>query len=484
MIGHASTLDRPAPPQAWNVGAIAAVLALMAIGYVGASNLWLTAAAAGAIAMAAWAAVAVRHPRMAIAASLAALLVAGTKFRLRDATESLSGVMDWQIVLELGLYGVVAVAVLAIGAFGRYRRKPLNRGEILILAYTALALLSTVWSEAPALTFVRAVQLGIIACVVALSVRVVSPSRAMWTACSALVVYVILGALSTFVAPPANAYERDETYFRFAWFAVHPITAATLAAMAALGVLSASFFPRAGNRRVMGVPRILVLTPLVAILILTSTRGPLLAFAAGAGVLVLMRTAWIGRLALYATAGLAVFVYLAAGADFRQWIEAAAANRDSAIADMFFRGHTAERVLGLNGRLELWDYLGHYIAANPVLGHGFQASRAILLDTATWAAYAHNALLQAMLDLGLVGTAALIALVAAGVIGALRTPMNQWLRAVLASLMVFLVLNSVTSESFAGPPGFEMLMLLLCIACAGPARRAAATSGEEPEIGQ
>jgi O-antigen ligase len=138
---------------------------------------------------------------------------------------------------------------------------------------------------------------------------------------------------------------------------------------------------------------------------------------------------------------------------------------------MFFRGHTAERVLTLNGRLELWSDLGPVIATTPVLGHGFQASRAVVLEAAPWAAYAHNALLQAVLDLGVVGAGALVVLIAVAFGGALRSTVDPWLRAVITALMVFLVLNSVATESFAGSPGFETLLLFLCVTSAASARQ-------------
>jgi hypothetical protein len=92
-----------------------------------------------------------------------------------------------------------------------------------------------------------------------------------------------------------------------------------------------------------------------------------------------------------------------------------------------------------------------------------------VLEAASWAAYAHNALLQSILDLGLVGTVTLAALVLFGLLGSMTQGPARWLGATVATLMVFLVLNSISTESFAGAPGFQTLLLFVCALCARPA---------------
>jgi exopolysaccharide production protein ExoQ len=446
------------------------VLMLAATGYVGASHPWLMALAAGCVAMGIWAVLAFRQPRAAVIASFTMLLVAGTKFRSRDATDSLAGIVDSQIVLELGLYALVAIAVVAAAACGRCRRVRAGAAEALIVGYAALALISTIWSQAPALTLVRALQLSIISALAIIAVRVMAPSRAMWMSCSALSTYVLACAMATSIFTAEATVDPDGGAYRFAWFAVHPIAVGTLAAIAGLAMLSPSVFSRAGADRVCGLPRPLVLLALVAILILTSTRGPLLAFIAGAGMLMIARMSPPARLRLVAIASAAVLVCAVGGADLRRWL-AAAADGDSFISRTFFRGQSVETLLSLNGRLELWSDLRPVIASNPIAGLGFQASRSVVLETAPWAAYAHNALLQATLDLGLAGALIVAGLVAAGFGAAFRSAINPWLRAVVLALMTFLTLNSVSTESFAGSPGFETLLLFLCVLCAAPRRQ-------------
>jgi O-antigen ligase len=455
--------------EPWTLRVVAAVLALAVVGYLGASDPRLVMAIAGILAVVACGVVAYRHPRAATVTSFGLVLVAATKFRLRDATDSLSGVMDWQIALELGLYAVVGVAVVAASAAAQFTRWRVGFAEVVVFAYVAVALASTIWSDAPTLTVVRAVQLAILAGLATVSVQVMPRSRALWTALTLLAGYVLMCAASNAVVTAETTFDPEETHSRFAWFAVHPITAGTLAAIAALTLLTPTFFRRSGTRRIFRIPRYFLLVPLVAILIVTRTRGPLLAFAAAAGALIVLRASMAVRLTLLTLASAGLFVYLISGANLRDWL-AAVTGTDWEIVQIFVRGQTADRLLTLNGRLDLWRDLGPVIAASPILGHGFQASRAFVLESAPWAAYAHNALLQSLLDLGAIGTFALVAVIGCGFVAAFRSSVNPWLRALVLSLMVFLALNSITTESFAGSPGFETLLLFMCVLCTAPRR--------------
>jgi hypothetical protein len=71
-----------------------------------------------------------------------------------------------------------------------------------------------------------------------------------------------------------------------------------------------------------------------------------------------------------------------------------------------------------------------------------------------------------VLDLGIVGSLTLIALLGAALFSAMRAR-TPWLRATLASLSLFLIINSISTESFAGTPGFEMFLVFLCAIAAG-----------------
>ena len=73
-----------------------------------------------------------------------------------------------------------------------------------------------------------------------------------------------------------------------------------------------------------------------------------------------------------------------------------------------------------------------------------------------------------MLDLGVVGTIALLTIVVIGLIGFARGHQRGWTHATLGALLVFLILNSISTESFAGVPGVETLVLFICVLAAWP----------------
>ena len=461
MTTHASAADRA--PATLSAASVIAVVVMAVAGYLAASNLQLVAAFAGALALAVWGVVAFHHPRAAVSTSFVALLVAGTKFRTRDAAESLAGVVDAQILLELGLYAAVAVGLAAIWFGDKVDRRRANGIEILAASYVAIALFSTLWSLAPALTVVRSTQLAIVVVLAVTATRVFTPAEAMQRAIAAICGFVMVCAALAAIFPFASGtfdYPQHGT-FRFAWFAVHPIEAGSLAALGALGVLAALLFkPSEPMPRPLGVPLPIVAMALVVVLLVTSSRGPFLAFAAGVVTLLLMRFEMRARAALLLTGAAALLALIAMGPALTDWLSSVA-DSDGRLGAMLFRGQTADEIVGLNGRLDLWADLRPAIAERSFFGYGYQASRSVLLDTAEWAAYAHNALLQALLDLGVIGTLALLSVVAIGLFGAISAS-NRWLRAAIACVMVFLVLNSISSESFAGAPGADMLLVMLC----------------------
>ena len=162
--------------------------------------------------------------------------------RIRDASDTLEGALDLQIVGELAFYAMIGTAVAAI-CWSHDVLRQLTRTEKLILGYAALAALSTLWSAAPALTSIRAAQLTTIALLAIAAVRVLGKSSALWMACVSVAVYVIVCASLAATLPfAAQTYESAEG-FRFSWFSIHPIQAGTFAAIGALGLLSASLEP-------------------------------------------------------------------------------------------------------------------------------------------------------------------------------------------------------------------------------------------------
>jgi O-antigen ligase len=203
----------------------------------------------------------------------------------------------------------------------------------------------------------------------------------------------------------------------------------------------------------------------------------LLSFVVGVCTLAFMRLHRAARIPLLLVIAASLLVVIAGGPHLQDWIFSASM-QDSALNHVVFQGQSAEGLLTLNGRLDLWADLAPSMAERPLLGSGYQASRAALLDVASWAGYAHNALMQTLLDLGLAGTVALGLIVAVAVSAATRSALPAWLRGTSAALMIFLTLNSVGTESFAGAPGFETLLLFVCALTAVSGRPSVARAAE------
>lgn len=465
-----SGAQRSAPVDARDLRLAIAAPALVLLGYYVVSDLHVSAAAVGALVLAAWGAFAFSRPRVALSVSVPMVLLAGTKFRTRFADETLEGVLDTQIILELLLFAFIGVAVLAVALATRTGRR-ISKAEALIGVYTTIALLSTLWSAEPALTLVRATQLAIVAALAILCVRVLTPADALWTTSRALTWYVVVCAvIATTVPWTTLPLIPDEGIFRFRWFAIHPLDAATLTGAAAIGLLGIIACARMHDTPAKpGIGMRALFLMLVILLVLTSSRGPMVALAAGIGVLwlITVRPAFRAAAVLMASAG--VLVCLVYVGELRSWIEGIASH-DSVATRLFFRNQTVDDLFELNGRLGLWQELRPIVADHFVMGTGYQASRAALLDVAEWAAYAHNALLQTILDLGVVGMLSMLGLIVLGACAGFNRSNARWVRVTVPALVVFVTLNSMSNESFAAAPDIELLLVFLCALCGASGR--------------
>jgi O-antigen ligase len=463
-----------------------AAAGLIALGWATTVEPLAAAACVGVGILAIAVLVAAHRPRLAMAASFSILLVGGTKFRTRDADASLAGALDAQVVLELALFAVIGAIVLGLWIARRDDRRGLSSTELAVMAYGFLAAASVAWSAAPALTGVRAVQLLIVGLFAILTVRALRPAAAMWFMSRAVTIHVLVFAAIAACSPWAydGFYSSTDTFddgFRFRWFSAHPIDAATLAGLGAIGLLGALWFRQ---RSTIAPPRVrtwLAVAAMVLVLVLTRSRGPMVALAVGAGILWLLRMRPVPRAAALCAGVAAAAATVAFAAEIRTGVEWLS-RQDSMLTNAFFRGQTADTVFELNGRLGLWQELQPIVVEHLTLGYGYQASRAVLLAVADWAAYAHNAFLQTALDLGLAGIAIVLWLFAPIVRSLVRPGSDAAVRATVLALTAFLTLNAMSTESFAAVPHFETLLLFVC-ALAAAADGAGGENGPAPSNG-
>jgi hypothetical protein len=464
-VNDVPAVHRAAPISPSDAALVVGAGCLVFLGYAAVSDVRIAALCLAATVVAAWTMIAFHRPRFALSASFSILLLAGTKFRMREADASLAGVLDAQIVMELALFGLIASGVLGVWLATSDGRR-LSRAEVAVCAYASVTAASVLWSVAPAFTVVRAIQVFIVAAFAILAVRVLGPAPALWNASRALALHVLFFAVLGGAMGVGRELSTSSEGFRFQWFAVHPISVATLAGLGAVGLAGSVLFRGPAGQRAKPLAGIgLVILALTVVLVLTSSRGPMLALIAAAGALWLLKVRPALRVSagLFAAAGVALLaIYLSEARGIVEWL----ANQDSALTRAFFRGQSADTVFELNGRLGLWDDLRPILFDHLILGYGYQASRGVLLDVAAWAAYAHNAFLQTALDLGLFGMLAILWLLGLAATAAFHRGEDDRTRATVVGLLVFVALNAMSTESFAAVPHVETLLLFLCAICA------------------
>jgi len=447
--------------------ACALLAAALWLGYAGAGAPRLFLVSVGAMVVLGLGAFAYARPREAVVLAVALVLLAGTKFRYRDVTTSSD--IDAQVILELALYGTIAV-VLGI-AWLAERRPPIEvtRMDLFLGGYALFTIASTFWSSELSVTAVRSSQLLILFLLAEALVRMLGPERALWTLGAPLLGYVLICATAALTIPGASGSIREyEGEARFSWFAMHPISAASAAGVTLMFLMAEAFFlPGGWARRRFRVPIWVHGLILLAIFLATRSRGPAIALLVGTMALVLRRygRAWTVPL-LGATVAVGV-IAISSGPTLPGLMRMGAASTNP-VAEFLFRGQRVEEVEGFNGRTELWQGALVLLRERPVLGYGYQGSRGLLLDILPWAGHAHNAVIEALLDLGVLGAALIWLPVGVcffrSVLEGSREPgADSWYRAVILGVVSFMVVNAMSDVSFAGTPTFDTLLMMGCV---------------------
>jgi O-antigen ligase len=437
--------------------AAAVLLAGAALGGAAATPEWWIPASL-ALAAAAVAAVIVLYPRAGLVLGAFLVLAAITKFRVREGTALLEGEIDGQVVFELAAYAaILAIVVLNVLASARRgeRREAWSGARAGLGAYVLLALVSTLWSADRGVTAVRVVQLAALYALSGAMIRSLGPEGALATLTAAVVAYVFVGAGLALAFPWAHY-----TYVSglFSWFSLHPGVAGTCAAIAGLLLLAGALC--GAERRSVRVLRWAAILALAGIVVATHQRTPVLAcFAAG-----LTLVAWKALRPGPAILVLGV-VFAVVVAGLRA---VGVSNEDIAPSDQanpvvayLLRGQTGEQFLSLTGRTDLWGYIATLVGERPLIGYGYVASRSILLERFPWAGSAHSALLEVLLNLGLIGAALLFG-VAVRTLGSAYLRRRgapgraKWAEAAVLAVLVYLAVDAVAGESFAGAPGCEV----------------------------
>ena len=408
------------------------------------------------------------RPALSTATAFAALVLASIRFRERDATESLASAADLQVVFELGLFALAAWVSFAI-AMGPGRFQALLRMSKLeksIAAFIALALVSVLWSEAPTLSLVRALQLATLAFVVLVSIRTTGVNATLNTMGSAILGYVLTAsALAVLFEGARGGMVTFTEVKRFSWFSTHPIDAADSAGLAFLfaGFNAIQAWHRRSTLVMVAFGASLPL--LFVILLSTRSRGALAALVLTLAIVAVRALRRPGVVLMAALSSLCVGLILAilltsglVGANGRSFLD------DTALASWLSRGQESDQILEMSGRLPLWSEALNLSLERPLLGFGYMGARERMLELRPWASHAHNGPIQTFLDLGAIGLLLWWLPILVVLFGSYRgwdTASPE--RRLIGALLMFLTLGSGYNPVLAGRPDFHLIVAFVCL---------------------
>ena len=320
---------------------------------------------------------------------LTLFFISNVKATSRDAQAALTGSASADNLVELAVYGLIAAGCLAtlLRRRGHFRR---SAGLVMLTAYGALAVTSAAWSSVPLFSVVRGSQIGVIALLAVVSVEawrsgrrdVVSDWMRIWLGFTLAVTGLL--TLGIFVGTSES---------RFAWPGTHPIVVGSYLALAAVVALS-MLLERGWRLRASQLRLTMVLTVVfIVFIIINSTRSTLAAFV-------------IGTVAVYITRS-------ARRRDLR-WLMVPLAGLVGTIAAMLYsdslvsfvlRGQTVEEFATLSDRTALWSVAWERASDHILLGSGYGAGRGMFLEMFPWAGTAHSLWAELIVDLGIVGAA-------------------------------------------------------------------------------
>ncbi len=387
---------------------------------------------------------------------LAFVVASDYKFRLRANNDTIQGQADIFVVIEVATYALIA-------AFLFWRFKPsfrLRRADActyLGFAYVLVCVGSALYSPYHALALVRAGQMAVVlafARSVARHASPAAPHRIAHAYAVLVTLSVIFGVLVPYPKLPSQPG-------RFTWLYIHPVEAGMLLAIAVIiltAYLLGSRVPRSGPRWHLGVYAVLWLI-CVAALLGTGTRGA--ALGALVGILIVVATRWRGirklEIALLGAVGLGG-VALALGPQITAFVA---------------RGESAAQLETLNFRTDLWSVALGDFAQHPLYGFGFTADRGLFLDT-TGLGGGHNAIINLLVDTGLVGTAVWFALlIGIGVTAYRLRPRGMATdRSLVLALLVGMFANSMFTDELGAPANAMCTWLFVLLAWVGIIRNA------------
>ncbi len=389
------------------------------------------------------------------------IMIVATEYKLRRRSidDALSGAVDPLIAAELLIYGLVGAWAIWRLAPLRARLTPLT---VVMWAYVLTTAASALYSSFPLLGLARAVQLVVIGAVI----HLISVEGTLETIDRLVHGWVVLMTVSIVAGLLYVAPTTGPQVGRFTWLSVHSVSAGSMLAISAVVVFG--LWLSAGSRRLRWKRSLYgtLLVVQVVFLLLTRTRGSI----GGAFVaMALMAWVWSGtRMKPQLLLGSLVAggaVVLAFG---------------GVIVDFLTRGESTESIGTFNRRTEIWTLAWDAFMERPLHGFGFTSAKGVFFDD-TGLGGAHNALVNVMVDVGLVGLVWWIGLIAI-VIGTLVAQRRRRLvtpglvggaglaradHVIVMGILVASLINGITTEGLGAGVNVSALWLFLVVAWLG-----------------
>ena len=391
-------------------------------------------------------------------------------FTLKQAGNAAASGFDAQSLMKMLMYLVLLAYASLHGARSVFR----HRSTGLFLAYAVFALMSAGYST----TRVLALGGGLALLGTALTAATMATwtdreLQRAWIVLFVLAGAILVGSLALYIVAPGFAVATHVAgEGRLRGLTGAPNSLGQIAAMACIGAVYTAKTSEQRALRALAVIGFLLST---GMLLLTGSRTALLGLGASLLLPALMRGA----------AGLTVLAIVMAGSlvvvAYPDLIHASIA----AIAAVFSRtGHAAE-IMTFTGRIEIWRACVAIWWAAPWFGYGLGSPRTVIPEAWSFrwggsTGSAHNFLLESLLSFGVVGTALLLAFIAALSWTTLRNwsqaqGAGRWLPWAALSALLFALTNGLMEKSFAGMLGPNTVVLaLVCGTGAALQRRAGA----------
>lgn len=403
------------------------------------------------------------------AACIALIFGSDYKLRLRDVHDAVGAGIDTEVLLEVALYGIVAVFILySFPILPKARRVAIQ--VYLACCFAALIVLSVSYSPYKVYSAVRAVQF----CVVILLLLAASQHATRAHFHRFAHAFLLLVCASIFYgivkpSPPVNARQVG----RFTWLAIHPTISGLLTGLAVVVAASYLWSPRTyrPGPRWSRFAYLLVFAIVCAAMLMTKTRGAI--GAALLGIVVL----WMMRLGARRLIDLTLTLIVGGAA--------IALGAGHFITKYFERGEATESLTTLNSRTELWGVAWDAFTKQPMFGYGIGSARGIFY-TDTGLGGGHNAIVNLGVELGLVGLLTWTLLIVTLIVGTVRLPRTGpgdagLDRAMISAITAFLLFDGIFYEGAGSVANAGSTWLFVLVAWLTVAQQAAARAhGEVP----